>query len=146
MINEETHLCRFISAEILCAVHTVGCVQWTSVVNQNAMFAVRFNQFRTASECRDFCSRLLQCVAVDFDANSDLCWVHFDASNLHPDNVFNLPNVTQSILSRSCETTTTSTTTATTTTTTTTTATTTVTTSVSTSTATVSIRFTSGEE
>jgi len=107
---------------------TAGCPRWNSYVDQNALFAVRFTRYRTARDCRDFCSRLLQCVAIDYDANSDLCWLHFDSANLFPDNIYNLPNVTQFVVDRSCavdDTTTSTTATATTTTSTTTTTTTT---------------------
>jgi len=89
-------------------------------MDQNALFAVRFPRYSTPSDCRDFCSRLVQCVAVDFDNNADACWLHFDSANLRQDNIYHPPNVAQFVLDRRCavtETTTTVTTTTTTSTT-----------------------------
>ena len=110
-----------------------GCPRWTSYVNQNAHYGVRFSQYRTANDCRDFCSKLLQCVAVDFDANADLCWLHFDTTHLVPDNIYQLPNVTQFVVDRSCAVSNTATTVTTTSTTRTAASTTTTTTTTTTS-------------
>jgi len=96
---------------------------------------VSFPRYGTVVDCLDFCSRLLQCVAVDFDRNANLCWLHFDPDNLLPDNTYGLKDVVQFVLERNCpvtdplpETTTTTTTASSTTTTSTSTSTTTTTT------------------
>jgi len=79
-----------------------GCPRWSSYVNQNALSAVRYAQYNSPVDCRDFCSRVLQCVAVDYDYNTDTCWLHFDVTNLLPVNIYHLSNVTQFVIDRSC--------------------------------------------
>jgi len=66
--------------------------------------------------CQQYCVVTPNCVAIDFNNNDLTCWAHVDPDDLLPENTYNLPNVTQYRISRTCENVTTSTSTSTSTT------------------------------
>jgi len=61
--------------------------------NLHSVGGVRSTTLTTVDSCKNWCAGEVRCVAVDWDANTDTCWVHTSANNLRQ--IYGYPNVTQ---------------------------------------------------
>jgi len=78
------------------------CIRWTSYSPQNSVNAVNTATYSTLTDCLEYCASQSRCVAVDFDSSAAPCWLHFNASDLLPENTYAVPGTTQFIISRQC--------------------------------------------
>lgn len=70
-------------------------VDWIMLSNTSAGFGIPVNYW-TEYDCFTFCRYRSDCVAVDFDSNTQPpCWMHVDSSELSPENVYSTQNIVQ---------------------------------------------------
>jgi len=80
-----------------------GCPrQWTVLVDKNSLFGIRYDQYRTVPSCQMYCASVPSCVAIDFNFLETSCRLHFSASDLDPDNVYDQENTNQYRIDREC--------------------------------------------
>jgi len=63
---------------------------WNILRGQNALGGKLRVGPRTIQQCLDYCNATASCVAVDIDVDVVplRCWVHSNANDLHPDNIY----------------------------------------------------------
>jgi len=82
----------------------VVCTQWTQFDDQNSLFGVRNDAYRSVTSCQAYCITEPACVALDFDFTDNSCWLHNSASDLSEDNTFTQDGTNQYRLDRTCDT------------------------------------------
>lgn len=80
-----------------------ACNQWQSVPNQHSINGVPQSGARSVADCQSLCVAASLCVAIDYDSTAQIpCWLHLNAQDLIPDNIYPSNGVVQYILTRVC--------------------------------------------
>ena len=86
----------------LFALHAACPPQWVEFEDQNSIFGVRYDAYRTLAACQDYCAGTAACVAVDFNYDEDSCWLHLDPRDLLDENTYSQDNTHQYRIDRTC--------------------------------------------
>ena len=75
---------------VICFISANTCQRWQVVRDQTSIGASQYIGPRTIQQCLDYCNNNTNCVAVDIDVNVVplVCWTHFNADDLIPDNTY----------------------------------------------------------
>lgn len=86
-----------------------ACIQWQSYPNQNSVGGIQYSVYVDVPGCQTVCANSPQCVAIDYEStNSRPCWLHLNSDDLLPNNTYITFGIIQYVISRNCQTSTTS--------------------------------------